>query len=235
MARYSFFGAEPPPPPRRQQTTKEQLLYFWQTQNIDSRLLRAFDKIPRELFVPPQLKRYAYEDQPLPTMRRQSISQPTTIMLMLQALELRKGDKVFEVGAGMGYQAALMATLVGKNGKVVSAEVIPELVQMSRLNLANLGLHHTLVVEGDGGEGYPEEAPYDKIIITAACPTIPQPLIEQLKEGGVVVAPVGDLESQTMVKGVKVEGRLSLEFLGPFVFVPMKGKHGFKEVEMYYR
>ena len=235
MARYSFFGTEPPHQHGQPQTTKEQLLHFWQVQNFDPRLLRAFDQIPRELFVPPHLKRYAYEDQPLPTMRKQSISQPTTIMLMLQALELQKGDNVFEVGTGVGYQAALLATLVGKKGKVVSVEVIPELVQLSRLNLANLSLANAQVMEGDGGEGYPEVAPYDKIIITAACPTIPQPLIDQLKEGGIVVAPVGDLESQTRIKGVKVEGRLSIEFLGPFVFVPMKGKHGFKEVEMYYQ
>ncbi len=232
MATYAYFGAEPPRP---QQTTKEQLLHFWYAQNFDYALLKAFAAIPREKFVSQKLRRFAYADQPLPTMRRQSISQPTTVMLMLQALEVQKGEKVFELGAGAGYQAALLSYLVGKKGKVVSVEVIPELVQLARVNLAELGMKNALILEGEGGEGYREEAPYDKIIITAACPTVPQPLIDQLKEGGIVVAPVGDLESQTMIKGTKVDGRLAVEFLGPFLFVPMKGQHGFKEVEMFYQ
>lgn len=232
MTFQAYFGVEQP---RRPPTSKQQLLHFWHQQNLDPRLLEAFAAIPRENFIPPHLRAYAYEDQPLPTIRKQSISQPTTVMIMLQALELQKGDKVFELGAGMGYQAALISQLVGKRGKVVTSDVIPELVQMTRGNAEELGLKNVLVIEGDGGEGYPEEAPYDKIIITAACPTVPQPLIDQLKEGGIVIAPIGDLQSQTMVRGSKVNGRLELEFLGPFVFVPMKGKHGFQEEELIYR
>ena len=91
-----------------------------------------------------------------------------------------------------------------------------------------------LIMEGDGSVGYQPEAPYDKIIITAACPTIPEPLIQQLKEGGIILAPIGDLRSQTLVKGTKIQGKLELEFLGQFVFVPLKGKYGFKENGMYY-
>lgn len=202
--------------------------------NVDERLLQAFLEVPREQFVLPSLKKYAYDDRPLPTIRKQSISQPSTVMIMLNALELNPSDKVLEIGAGVGYQASLLATLIGPEGTLVTIDVIPELVQLARKNLAYLGLQNTLVLESDGGEGYSAEAPYDKIVITTACPTIPQPLIDQLKEGGIIVGPVGDLQSQTMVKGIKVNGRLELDFLGDFMFVPMKGKYGFKEVEIYY-
>ncbi len=214
---------------------KLDLINYWQQANFSPGLLRAFEQVPRENFVPLRLRPYAYADRPLPTIRKQSISQPTTIMLMLQALQLQEGQKVFEVGAGVGYQAALISTFVGPSGKLVTSDVIPELVQIARENLAQLGLHNAFVMEADGSEGYPAEAPYDRIIITAACPSVPQPLIEQLKEGGIVVAPVGDLSSQTMVRGTKRNGRLELEFLGYFVFVPMKGKYGFEEVESYYQ
>ncbi len=215
--------------------TKKQLVMHWKRQNFSTRILQAFEAVPRELFVPEALQGYAYHDQPLPTMRGQSISQPSTIMVMLQALAPQQGEKIFELGAGAGYQASLLSFLVGLQGKVVTADVIPELVQTARLNMKSLGISNVHVIEGDGGEGSPEDAPFDKIVITAACPTIPAPLIEQLKEGGIVIAPVGDLESQTLVRGIKRGQRLELEFIGPFLFVPMKGKHGFKEVEMYYR
>lgn len=204
-------------------------MHFWKNLGVDGTLLTAFSKVPREQFIPPQLKIHAYDDHPLPTVRNQSISQPSTVIIMLSALNLQAGEKVFEVGAGVGYQAALIAHLVGKQGKVVTSEVIPELVQFARQSLEDLKFKQVTVLEGDGAEGHSEQAPYDKIIITAACPTIPEPLINQLKEGGIVVAPVGDLQSQTLVKGTKVNGKLDLEFLGNFVFVPMMGKYGFEE------
>ena len=210
-------------------TTKQELLQQWEMMNIDEVLLQAFVDIPREEFVPLSFREQAYHDHPLPTLRQQSISQPTTIMMMLQALEIEKGEKIFEIGSGGGYQAALMSKIVGEEGKVISVEVIPELVQIARENLLKLGISNVRIEEFDGSGGFPEEAPFDRIVITAACPTIPQPVIDQLKERGVVVAPVGDMESQTMVKGVKENGKLELEFLGSFKFVPMRGKHGFKE------
>lgn len=214
--------------------SRQQLVLFWKKMGIDERLLDAFRSVPRERFVSPDVRHHAYDDHPLPTLRKQSVSQPSTIMLMLHALELHEGEKVFELGAGVGYQAALMAQVVGMQGKVVSAEIIPELVHAARRNMGEMESPQVQVLEADGGEGHPAEAPFDKIIITAACPTIPQPLIDQLREGGIIVAPVGDLQSQTMVKGTKVGGRLELEFLGDFVFVPMKGKHGFESIEAYY-
>ena len=210
--------------------SKQELLQFWKERGVDDILLTAFSKVPRENFISPQLKIHAYDDHPLPTMRNQSISQPSTIIIMLRALDLQAGESVFEIGAGAGYQAALMADLVGEQGKIVTTEVIPELVQVARQRMDELKLNNVLVVEGDGAGGYTTQAPYDKIIITAACPGIPQPLIAQLKEGGIIVAPVGDLQSQTMVKGKKENGKLSLEFLGDFTFVPMKGKYGFEKM-----
>ncbi|MEK6901656.1 MAG: protein-L-isoaspartate(D-aspartate) O-methyltransferase [Nanoarchaeota archaeon] len=209
--------------------TKQELLSFWQSSGMDERILHAFAEIPRELFVSVQLQPHAYDDVPLPTIRKQSISQPTTIMLMLQTIDLQPGEKVLEVGAGAGYQASIISKLIGPQGILITLEVIPELVQIAKHNLQTLQLTNVNVYEADGSEGFPTEAPFDKIIITAACPTIPQPIIDQLNENGIVIAPVGDLRSQTMVKGTKVNGHLELEFLGPFVFVPMKGKYGFKE------
>lgn len=214
-------------------SSKNELLLNWQDKNVDERLLLAFEQIPRELFVPPQFKEYAYEDQPLPTVRKQSISQPTTIMIMLQSLELQEGERVFEIGAGAGYQAALISKIIGKSGTLVTVDVIPELVHLAKKNMKYLKLTNVIVFEADGSEGFLPQAPYDRIIITAACPNIPQPVIDQLREGGVVVAPVGDLEGQTLVKGTKVNGKLELDFLGPFRFVPMKGKYGFKEVDLF--
>jgi protein-L-isoaspartate(D-aspartate) O-methyltransferase len=208
---------------------KETLMTQWRIMGLDEKIIRAFEATPRENFVPDSFRAEAYHDHPLPTIRDQSISQPSTIMMMLQSLELKEGEKVLEVGAGGGYQAALMSKIIGKNGKIFTTEVIPELVTIAKKNIEKLMITNVNVMEKDGSTGFVEEAKFDKIIITAACPTIPEPLIEQLKEGGIVVAPVGDLESQTMIKGIKENGKLCLEFLGPFKFVPLRGKYGFEE------
>ncbi len=213
---------------------RSELIKSWKKMHIDSSILAAFEKVPRENFVLPQYQDIAYLDQPLPTLRKQSISQPTTVAIMLQALELKEGQTVFEVGCGVGFQAALMGSIVGKRGRVVSVDVIPELISLAKKNIEHLGLKNVLIAEVDGSEGYPQFEPYDRAIVTAACPAIPQPIIDQLKDGGIVVAPVGDMKSQTLVRGKKAHGKLELEFMGQFSFVPMKGKYGFKEAEMYY-
>ena len=209
--------------------TKFDLLEHWThgPLQLESSLLKAFEKIPRELFVAEEFHEQAYEDKPLPTLREQSISQPTTIMIMLKALNLKSGMKIFEVGSGVGYQASLIAKIIGAEGKLITSEVIPELVQRARHNLQKLGFSNTTVLESNGGEGFPQEAPYDRIVLTAACPSLPEPLINQLKDGGIILAPIGDIESQTLVKGVKRGQGIDLEFLGSFSFVPMKGKYGF--------
>ena len=206
---------------------KELLIHFWKGQGIDSRVIDAFLRVPREFFVAPDFYRQAYDDIPLPTIRNQSLSQPTTVMLMTHALKVEQGHKILEVGSGVGYQASILSRLV-EDGKVITTETIPELVSIAKRNLLQLGCSNTLVVETDGSRGVEEEAPFDRVMITCACPKIPEPIIEQTKDGGIIIAPVGDKASQTLVRATKIGKRLDLEFLGPFTFVPMQGKYGFE-------
>jgi len=206
---------------------KELLINLWKGQGIDSKVIDAFLRVPREFFVAPDFYRQAYDDIPLPTIRDQSLSQPTTVMLMTHALKVEKGHKILEVGSGVGYQASILSRLV-EEGKVVTTETIPELVSIAKRNLLQLGCSNTLVIETDGSRGVEEEAPFDRVMITCACPKIPEPIIEQTKDGGIIIAPVGDKASQTLVRATKIGKRLDLEFLGPFNFVPMQGKYGFE-------
>ncbi|MBI3035565.1 protein-L-isoaspartate(D-aspartate) O-methyltransferase [Candidatus Woesearchaeota archaeon] len=209
---------------------KTELLKFW-NDNFSFREieLRAFEELHREDFVSEGLKGVAYQDTPLPLIRGKTISQPTTVMLMTHALELEPCDKVFEIGTGSGYQAAIIAKITGSKGKVITTEVVPELVGFARQNLKKSGITNVFVYEEDGSKGMRSEAPFDKIIITAACKEFPKPLIEQLKPNGIIVGPVGNEKEQEMVRGIKDKtGHLELEFLGPFLFTPMYGKYGFE-------
>ena len=207
----------------------EHLLKTWKHMGFRERELKAFQEVDRKGFVMPQLADMAYEDSPLPLMRGKTISQPTTVMIMTAALELEKGDRVLEIGTGSGYQAAIIAKIIGDKGLVISTEVIPELVSFARENLDKAGVGNVIVIEKDGSRGVPEEAPFDKIIITAAAKDFPKPLIGELKTDGIIVAPIGDRGSQEMIKGIKSpDGRLDLQFLGSFVFTPMYGKYGFE-------
>lgn len=212
---------------------KEDLANAWRNaRTADEKVLQAFMQVPREYFVPEELKEIAYEDYPLPIHCGKTISQPTTTIIMINALELRKGDKVLEVGSGSGYHAALIATVVGDKGKVVSLEVVPELVKFARENLAKAGIRNVEVTEEDGSQGYEKGAPFDRIIITAACPEIPKALTDQLRTGGIIVAPVGRLHMQEMVLLRKTSTGYEKEVLGEFMFLPMVGKNGFREDEM---
>lgn len=193
----------------------------------DEKVLEAMRKIDRKLFVPESYGKEAYGNYPLPLVEGQTISQPWTVAFMLEALELKKGDKVLEVGAGSGWNAALMGFLVGERGKVISTEVHTELVEMAKENIKKTGLKNIEVVEWDGSRGYGKGAPFDRIICTAASPEIPKPWIEQLREGGIMVAPVGEY-GQVMVKGKKRKGELVREELGYFTFVRLRGEYGFK-------
>ena len=210
---------------------KSELIKFWKDNfSFTEAELKAFEEVNRENFIPENLINAAYYDSPLPLLRGKTISQPTTVMIMTHALELESGEKVFEVGTGSAYQAAIIAKLVGANGKVITTEVVPELVSFAKQNLNKAKIKNVFVYEEDGSKGMPSEAPFDKIIITAACKEFPKPLIEQLKPNGMIVGPVGSQQEQEMVRGVKDKnGHLELEFLGQFLFTPMYGKYGFED------
>lgn len=208
---------------------KELLIQYWR-ENYDftEKEIGAFRAVNRENFVLEEHESSAYEDTPLPILREKTISQPTTVMIMTHALELKENDKVFEVGSGSGYQTALIAKLIGK-GKVISTEVIPELVIFAKKNLRDSDIYNIEIHERDGAKGFDEEAPFDKIIITAACKDFPPHLIDQLKPHGIIVAPIGNEENQMMVKAIKKENNdLEYEFLGPFLFSPLYGDYGFE-------
>lgn len=210
-------------------TEKQELLEFWKDHfEFDTRLLRVFNEVDRALFVPDDLKEEAYDDRPLPILRGKTISQPTAVMTMTAALDVQEGDTVFEVGTGSGYQTALLAKLAGKKGKVISSEVIPELIHFSRANLQRAGILNAEVIEEDGSKGWETEAPYDRIMITAAAREFPKELLAQLRVGGVIVAPLGDEKEQTMTRATKLDRGIELEFLGPFMFSPLYGKYGFE-------
>src|SRR3989344_7415721 len=172
---------------------KSQLIEFWKEHfYFNETELDAFKKVNRANFIPENLKENAYEDIPLPLFRGKTISQPTTVMIMTAALELQKNERVFEVGTGSGYQAAIIANIIGPMGKVITTEVIPELVVFARNNLQKAKLNNVEAYEEEGSRGMPEKAPFDKIIITAACREFPRPLLDQLKVDGIIIGPVGN-------------------------------------------
>jgi len=205
---------------------KQRLVDYWLNNNIitDKRLIKAFEDVPREKFIRKEHLDEAYGDYPLSIGSGQTISQPTTVMIMINALELKKSDKVLEVGAGSGYCAAIMSKLCKK---IITTEIIPELARYARDNIKKCNIKNVEIVEWDGSKGYKKEKPYDKIMITAACPRIPEPLIEQLKNDGIILAPVGSSFGQDMIKLVKEKGRIKTKNLGSFVFVPLKGEYGY--------
>ncbi len=181
------------------------------------KILDAFRKVPRENFILPGQRDYAYANEPLPILKGQTISQPLTVVAMTEALDLKEGQKILEVGSGSGYQAALLAELAGRNGKVITIEIIPELAGFAEKNLRRDGYTNAEVIPGDGSKGYAEEAPYDRIMVTASATRIPQKLVEQLKEGGRMVIPVG--EEMYLIR--KNKGKIEKTMLGHYMFVPL--------------
>lgn len=196
----------------------------------DEKVIKAMLAVPREEFVPANYRSFAYNDTPLPIGYGQTISAPHMVAIMTQALNPDPGDKVLEVGTGSGYQAAILAEIVGDSGHVWTIERVKELVEFARSNLGRLSyLRRVTVIHGDGSLGYPPAAPYDKIMITAATPEVPEPLLEQLKVGGRLVAPVGDRYLQRLVIITKEsDGKIRREYSIPCVFVPLVGRYGFK-------
>ena len=187
----------------------------------DPRVLAAMGAIPREAFVPAAERGHAYENRPLPIGRGQTISQPTVVGMMTEALELMGTERVLEIGTGSGYQAAVLARL---GREVRTIEIDPQLAAAAAQRLTDLGTSNIIVRAGDGFFGWPDAAPFDAILVTAATPRIPRPLLEQLAEGGRLVAPVEQASGeQTLVRVIRRDGRSVHETLAPVVFVPMTG------------
>jgi len=188
----------------------------------DSRVLAAMGKIPRHLLVEERSQSEAYDDHPLPIGEGQTISQPYVVALMTEALRLKPGDRVLEIGTGSGYQAAVLAEIVKD---VSSIEIRKNLADRATRKLKELGYANVRVKYADGYVGWEEHAPFDAIIITAAANHIPPPLIRQLKEGGRLILPLGSTTFyQTLTLATKQKGELTLEQLGSVAFVPMTGE-----------
>jgi protein-L-isoaspartate(D-aspartate) O-methyltransferase len=194
----------------------------------DLAVLRAFGEVPRHRFVPPVLERRAYDDASLPIGCGQTISQPSTQARYLEALVLTGRETVLEIGTGSGYQAALLSYLAER---VVTIERVAPLATQARATLAALGLANVLVVTGDGSLGWREGAPYHAIVVAAAAPRIPPPLLEQLADGGRLVTPIAENRRQTLIRVTRTEAGLVSERLGPAQFVPLIGRHGFPDAD----
>jgi protein-L-isoaspartate(D-aspartate) O-methyltransferase len=191
----------------------------------DPRLLSAFEAIPRHLFVPPEYRRYSYEDGPLPIGFNQTISQPYIVALMTNLLELQGREHVLEVGTGSGYQAAILSQLAMD---VHTIEIIPYLAAGAEKLLIELGCQHVHCHLGDGSLGWPVDAPYDGILVTAAAPSVPQELLDQLAEGGRLVLPVGVGGYQKLDIWRKEKGNFKQQTSIGVAFVPLRGKRGWK-------
>lgn len=187
------------------------------------RVLRAMEKVPRHLFVPQEYLDEAYDDHPLPIGYGQTISQPYIVAYMTELLNLEPGDKVLEIGTGSGYQAAILAEITDE---VYTVEIIPELARSAEERLRRLGYDKIKVLNADGYYGWEEHAPYDAIIVTCAPDHIPQPLVQQLKDGGRMVIPVGPPGGlQTLWLVEKVGGEVRTYSMMGVLFVPMLGSH----------
>jgi protein-L-isoaspartate(D-aspartate) O-methyltransferase len=187
----------------------------------DPRVLDAMRRIPRHEFVPADLREMAYFDQPLPIGHGQTISQPYIVAFMSEALKPRAADRVLEIGTGSGYQAAVLAALVKE---VYTIEIVEPLAKQATATLRRLGHKNVEVKAGDGYQGWAEHAPFDAVIVTCAPERIPEPLVQQLKEGGRMIIPVGPAHDQSLVLLEKKDGKVKRSSVLPVRFVPMTGK-----------
>jgi protein-L-isoaspartate(D-aspartate) O-methyltransferase len=184
----------------------------------EERVLAAMAKVPREEFVPADARPTAYEDGPLPIGYDQTISQPYVVAFMTEQLRPKQSDRVLEIGSGSGYQAAILAELVGD---VYTIEIVEPLAKSAEATLQRLGYNNVHIKVGDGYKGWPEEAPFDAIIVTCAPEKVPQPLVDQLKDGGRMVIPVGERFAQQLYLLEKKNGQLKESVTLPVRFVPM--------------
>ncbi|MFD2516847.1 protein-L-isoaspartate(D-aspartate) O-methyltransferase [Salinimicrobium flavum] len=204
-------------------TTKEEMIeeHLRARDISDPAVLKAMEEVDRELFVPSDLRERAYDDSPLPIGKNQTISQPYIVAYMAEQLHLDKKDKILEVGSGCGYNAAVLSRLVAH---VYSLEIIGWLADLTKENLKQTGFKNISVKQGDGYNGWPEKAPFDAIILTAAPPAIPPPLKDQLKLGGRLLAPVGRMNQKLILLTKTGEDKFQEKTLLPVRFVPMTGK-----------
>jgi len=194
------------------------------TASVEAAMLR----VPREEFLPESIRDDAYVDTPLPIGDGQTISAPHMVAIMVEHLDLRPGMKVLEIGAGSGYHAAVCAEIVGQDGRIYTVERISSLAAFAEANLKKTGYASTVtVVFGDGTNGLPEHAPYDRMFVAAGAPDIPPPLTEQIAEGGRLLVPVGGRFYQDLIRIEKRGAKLKKESLGGCVFVPLIGEHGY--------
>lgn len=189
----------------------------------DERVLQAVDEVPRHVFVPTGVQHRAYEDAPLPIGNGQTISQPSIHARYLELLGLTGAERVLEIGTGSGYQTALLSRLAAQ---VFSIERIPALLDRARIVLQQLALRNVSLLLGDGTIGWREYAPYDAILVGAAAPDVPSPLVEQLAEGGRLLIPVGDREEQVLSIVTRRGDRIERADVAPVRFVPLFGAHG---------
>ncbi|MFP3227352.1 MAG: protein-L-isoaspartate O-methyltransferase [Caldisphaera sp.] len=199
---------------------------FIKTEKVEEAMIN----VDRSIFVPQKYINESYEDKPLPIGYGQTISAPSIVAYMTELLELREGDKVLEIGTGSGYQTAILSYIVKEKGLIISIERIKELSEIAYKNLEKLGLHKNVkLIVGDGSIGYENDKPYDRILITAASPKIPNFIYDQLKNGGIAVMPVGSIEEQKLVVLKKDElGKITIEYNISVIFVPLIGYNGFK-------
>jgi protein-L-isoaspartate(D-aspartate) O-methyltransferase len=189
----------------------------------DLSVLHAFERTPRHAFVPSGLRHRAYEDAPLPIGNGQTISQPWVHARYLELLELKGNERVLEIGTGSGYQTVLLAHLASQ---VFSIERIPALFQQAREAIQRSGVRNVSLLLGDGSLGWREYAPYDAIIVAAGAPGLPQPLIDQLADGGRLIVPVGDKEEQRLIVAQRKGDIIETQEIAPVRFVPLVGSHG---------
>lgn len=192
----------------------------------DRRVLDAMRMVPRHLFVDDSIQYRAYDDIALPIGEGQTISQPYMVAIMTELLQLKGDEKVLEIGTGSGYQAAVLAEL---SREVFTIERVAVLAKRAEERFQSLGYNNIYVTVGDGTLGWPEKSPFDRVVITAGSPRIPQPVLEQLSDEGIIVAPIGDYFSQQLTIIKKSKGTLSEQLHTPCMFVPLIGEYGWKK------
>jgi protein-L-isoaspartate(D-aspartate) O-methyltransferase len=211
---------------RRYERQRRQLIEVIADQGIDDlEVLRAFDLVPRHIFLPESVQHRAYEDAPIPIGFQQTASQPSLQALYLKLLQLQPQERVLEIGTGSGYQTALLAQLAAH---VYSVERIRELSQRARVAIDQLRITNVALLVGDGTIGWSRYAPYDAILVAAGAPSVPQALIDQLAPGGRLLIPVGTLDEQQLTMVRKTEAGLTTEEVARCIFVPLLGKYGWQ-------